>query len=1030
MILLIACLITNGQGGSQSITGIVTTEGGEPLTGVTVNISNTLRQFSRTTTTNSQGRFKIDNVGAGESYTLVFSNIEYQTQTLENFIVKEGAGNSVLIRLAPSSTSMENVVVTALGFKRQERKLGYSVSELKSEDVSTNKTVNLQSALMGKVAGLDIGESANGIAGSRRTNLRGISTISPNGSNSPLWVIDGVPLNSGNFGRNNDAGGGIDYGDGLSAINPDDIATITVLKGNAAAALYGSRASNGVIIITTKNGKNGSKDFAVELKSSLNVSKIVDMTDWQYMYGQGRDALRPKTQQEALVTGVSSWGEKLDGRPTVQFDGQERPYMAQKNNVKNFYSDAVLFSNTLSVAKSAEKYNFRFSIGHTDSRDFVSSGKYRKRNAQVNASTTFGLFSVNLSSIYMNELVNNRQYIGGNVRNSNYTLTLIPTNVSVNPMKPGYLPDGKELIITDGAVTNPYFVIDRVYEEDSKHRLVNALAFRFEPMKGLFTQFKIMQDYYFFKRMNYQPEGMNWQPFGGEINQRWNEFHELNYELTAGYDFRFSPDLALNTIVGGNIRKPKVSNINLYGTPFVIPGIYTLNNTITKTTSTGYSESQVNSLFGMTELSYRNYLFLTLTGRNDWFSTLPIKTNNLFYPSASLSYVFTESLNLPTNVFSFGKLRASMAQVSGGADPYSLDLSYELDDRNYNGQVLQGIATTTIPNKNLKPLISTETEFGLELQMFKGLLSLDAAYYKKRIKDDIVAINVSNASGFNKAVMNTGNIDNSGIELMAEVRPINKKLKWASTFTFSKNYNKVLSLGGINSIQIGAAKNDPVTVNIDEGQPYGVIKGAVFKKDKLGNKIFDQDGYPIIGDRATILGRGYHDKIAGWNNRFSYGDISLNILFDGKFGGKLYSQTNRWAVTSGKHAMTLEGRENGLTGKGVKEDGSANDILVTPERMPSYFSRIAAIHEAFIYDASYIKLREFSLQYNLPKTIVRKTPFHNIGLGVTARNLLYLMNRLENVSPESNVSTSNVQGLENSGYPESRTYGVNLNITF
>lgn len=923
------------------------------------------------------------------------------------------------------------VVVTALGIKRQEKKLGYSVTQLKSEEISTNKTINIQSALAGKVAGLDIGESANGLAGSKRTNLRGISTISPTGTNSPLWVIDGVPVNSSNFGRNNDAGGGIDFGDGLSMINPDDIESISVLKGNAAAALYGSRASNGVIIITTKSGKKSDKGFRVELSSTLNFSRIKDLTDWQYEYGQGRDGKRPASQQEALVTGYLSWGEKMDGALAPQFDGVLRPYAPVKNNIKNFYSDAVLYSNTLSISRAQDHYNFRFSLGQTDSQDFIDSGLYKKRNASLNAGLKFGIFELDVNSMYVNEPVKNRQNIGGNVRNANYTMTAIPTSVNVFDMQPGFKPDGTELVITESSITNPYYVINKVYEEDSKNRVVNAVALRARPTENIFAQVKVMQDYFTFRRMNYQPQGMNWQPFGGEYTERWNEFHELNYEFTAGYDKKFGEKFGTSFVLGANKRVSTSNAVNLYGTPFVVPDVNTYNNTLNRTTSTSLSETQTNSLFGMAELSYDESLFLTLTGRNDWFSTLPMNNNNYFYPSASLSYVFTDGLKIKSEILRFGKLRASFAQVSGGADPYSLDLSYGIDDVNYNGQVLQSIATTTIPNKNLKPLISSEYEFGGEFQLFKNFLHLDVAYFNKKIRNDIVAINVSNASSYNKAIQNTGNIDNSGLEIMATLRPLTKGVKWNSTFTFSKNWNNVLDLGfGVNSLQIGSAKNDAVTVNVEKGLPYGVIKGAAYKRNENGSIIFDKNGFPMIGDRAAVLGVAFHDKVVGWLNEFNYKNLSLRILIDGKFGGKMYSQTNRWAYANGKHKATLEGRENGIVGVGVKEDGTVNDIVVTPDKLQNYYSVMASIHENFIYDASFIKLRELSLGYTLPSSILANTPVSKATVSLTARNLFYLMNKMENVSPESSVTSSNAQGLENSGYPEFITYGINLNLSF
>lgn len=556
----------------KSVSGRITDLQGKPLSEVNVQIAGTNYKSK----TNEDGEYQLM-IEPGK-YTLILSHLSFNRKQKE-IIVQDQRENLFNIQLEPSSDAIEEVVVTALGLKREERKLGYSLTQVKGEDVSTNKTINIQSALIGKVAGLNISEPANGIAGSKKVNLRGISSISPTGSTSPLWIVDGVPISSSSFGSNNDAGGGIDYGDGLSAINPDNIESISVLKGNAAAALYGSRASNGVIIITTKGGKLGDKGYKIDFNSSYVENQIRDLSDWQYVYGQGRDKIRPNTQQEALETGAYSWGEKLDNQPTIQFDGQLRPYSAQKNNVANFYSNAPSIQNTISLSKSAENHQFRFSLGHLDSRDYVSSGKYAKRNAQLNASTTAGKFTLQLNSMYTVENVKNRQYIGGNVRNAHYTLTNLPTNINVLDLKPGFLENGDELIFTNGSITNPYFVIDKMFEKDSKHRWINMVSLKYEYSKGFYSQVKIMQDYYFFKRLNYQPMGMNWQPFDGEISQRWTDFQEMNYELTTGYNKSFHDDFSLTALIGGNIRKPNAQSVNMYGTPFVIPNVFTLNKT-------------------------------------------------------------------------------------------------------------------------------------------------------------------------------------------------------------------------------------------------------------------------------------------------------------------------------------------------------------------------------------------------------------------------------------------------------------------
>lgn len=991
----------------------------QPLIGVAIFITETP---GIGVVTDADGNYRIEIPAGAQRLTFSYTGMEKQIINIENKDI-------INVILKEENQKLDAVVVTALNVKREEKSLGFAYSQLNNEDISTNKTLNVQSALIGKVAGLDMTESANGLAGSKRTQIRGISSISVNSDNGPLWVIDGIPVNSANFGRNKDAGGGIDYGDGLSSFNPDDIANISVLKGNAAAALYGSRASNGVIIITTKNGSSAPQGTTIEWNSTMTLTAPVDLSDYQYVYGQGTYAKRPIDQQDALVSGASSWGEKLDGEPTPQFDGESRPYSAAKNNFHKFYANAFLYSNTLSINKNAETYNFRLSVGQTDSKDIIHSGKYQRRNAQINAQTKFGKFTANVISNYVIENVKNRQFIGGNVHNASYTLTSLPTSLDVTLLKPGYKADGSELVFTEGSITNPYFVIDKISEGDTKHRWLNSLSIRADIALGLFVQAKVMQDWYFYRDKTYTPAGMNWQPAGGEIEQRWREYQETNYELRAGYQTNLSKDIHINCMLGGNIQKNRTERQEIYGTPFVIDGIYTINNTVTKTPTSSLSESQTNSIFGMLELSYQKWFYLTLTGREDWFSTLPVTNNHLFYPSISSSIVLSDLIKTP-QWLPFAQIRASFAQVSGGAEPYSLDLSYSLDDKNYNNQILQGIGNSTIPNKQLKPLISSEFEIGTNLHFFNNRISFDLTYYKKKIKDDIVSVNIPNSSGFSEAILNTGRINNSGIELVAEVIPIQKSLTWTSTLTFSKNYNKVIDLGKINSLEIGASKNSGVTINIEKDQPYGVIKGTIFKRDNNGNIVYDEQGFPVAGDKATVLGCGFHDKILGFSNRFDYKNLSFRFLIDGKFGGKIYSQTNTTAVKAGKHQMTLNGREEGIIGQGVTKEGNINQVWVSPQDLASYYSNLADIAEAFIYDASFLKLREASLTYRLPKSIFHNTPLSNVSISLVARNLCYLLNHLENVGPESNSTSGNAQGIENNGYPETRSFGLNINLTF
>ncbi len=924
--------------------------------------------------------------------------------------------------------------------------MGYSIAQIDGSKVNTVQTPNLVNALSGKVAGVDVGNIANGIAGTKRIVIRGATSLT--GDNNPLWVVDGVPINSSSLGglANNTPEGGIDYGDGLTGINPDDIESISVLKGNAAAALYGSRASNGVILVTTKSGKSAKGKINVDFSSSLLVDKLIDLTNFQNVYGQssinqasGREL--PTSADNAK--GSDSWGHIMDGTPAPQFDGVIRPFSPVDDIYKDFFRTGSTITNTLSLYGSGSNTDYRMSLSDLRNSDITPNADFARTSINTKTHSKFGKMDVDLTLNYTVEKSNNRPYIGGNHDNSLYSLLYLPNTVSLESLKPGYDSTGREFLYTQG-VSNPYYIINKEKETDSRNRFRGSLVLKYDITNWLYARGRLTRDYYLSKRLQYIPDGNASSSFpynspsniGGILNQRNVESSANEYEILIGVNPGLKGKFGVNGFVGGNISWRAASQLNESGNTFIVPDVYTFNNIKTKLPSTSETRRRTNSLFGSVELSYNKYLYLTLTGRNDWFSTLPMDNNNLFYPAASLSFVFSDALNLPSAI-TFGKLRASTAQVSGDTDPYQLDLSYSLDAFLYNNTLpLQLIGTSNIPNKRLKPLLSKDYEIGLEMDFLKSRIGFDFCYYNRQITDDIVRTGVSSATGYSTAVLNVGKLQNSGIELLIKGTPVKTRdLTWDLTATFTKNNNKVVSLGeGVMGVPIvlATSKSGNAFVRLTEGERYGGIYGFSYTRDSAsGQLIYDSRGFPVVNSTAKYLGNSTYDKLFGFSSTLSYKNFSFYFFIDAKFGADIYSETNATAYKNGKHMATLYGREQGFIADGLNQAGGKNTVMVMPDNLSAYYNQIGNISEQFIYDASFAKLREVALGYRFSNKLLEKIRISNASVSLVARNIftIYKDKALENVDPESNIAANNQQGIERMGFPPIRNYGITIKFT-
>ena len=995
----------------KTVSGTVTDATGEVMIGVNILEVGT----SNGTITDLDGNFSIE---VSDDATLEFSMVGYTPQQIE-------VGSQTVIDLVlEEGVALSEVVVTSLGISKEKKALGYAVTEIGGEDFTEARELNVANSLAGKVAGVNVSNIASGPGGSSRVIIRGNSSIS--GNNQPLYVVDGIPIDNTNLGS---AGmwGGQDWGDGVSSINPDDIETMTVLKGSSAAALYGSRASNGVIMITTKKGGKR-KGVGVEVQSNYTFENIIETFDFQKEYGQGDNGKRPTTQPEAIASNLYSWGEKLDGRSTIQFDGQSRPYSDVGDNLGSFYQTGSTWTNSLSLSGGDENYNFRFGVTNLENQGIIPNSGLDRNTFTTNTSGKFGKLTASFAGTYIRENVQNRPRLSDSPGNANYTAWSMPANVDVNsllgPNGDGTNEEGTELLFNDNIyVTNPWFAAYNFVGSNTKHRAMGNTTLRFQFTDWLYIQGRAGIDSYTERRTSVEPYGTAYKPLGGmsELERR---FTETNLDLIIGVDKTLDNGIGISAFVGGNQMERSFETLGGSGNNFNIPFLHTLNNLANRGTSYGISEKAINSVFGSLELSYNSILYLTATARNDWFSTLPVESNSILYPSFTASFILSDAITMPSFV-SFAKLRGGWAQVGGDTDPYQLNLTYGLVGQGHFGSPLGRISQGRIPNFNLQPSETSEIELGADFRLFQNKLGVDITYYDKTTSNDILFASISQTSGFGSQVVNIGELRNSGIELLLNITPIKRTdFSWDMTFNFANNQNEVVSLltpeQDEESIRVSESRTRSAYIHHEEGQPYSVIKGFKYARDAAGNIQYDENGYPVRGEFG-VLGNGVHPTTLGLTNRFRYKNFQLSVLVDGKFGGDIYAATNAFAYLRGLHKNTLVGRENGNVG-GPK--------TLPLDEVDNYYSQIYNITEEFVEDASFIKLRQFTLGYNFPKSMLESTPFSEVSLSLVGRNLLLLMSKVDNIDPESTYSNGNAQGLEMFGVPQTRSFGFNLNVKF
>ncbi len=1015
-------------------TGIVKDDAGETVIGASVVVKGT----TNGTITGLDGDFSIPNVKKGD--VIQISYIGYQTVEVTY------NGQPLNVVLKSDSQTLDEVVVTALGIKRQKRSLGYSTTQVEGEQFTQARDPNIGNALSGKIAGVSVAGNATGAGGSSRVVIRGNASLT--GNNQPLYVVDGVPFDNTNMGS---AGqwGGLDLGDGLSNINADDIADIQVLKGAAASALYGYRGGNGAILITTKSGQKN-KPVSIDFNNNLTFNTIYDYRDFQNIFGQGTNGHRPSSADAARASETSSWGERMDGGTAVNFLGDEYEY-SPVDNWSKFYRTGISDATSLSISGGGEKITYRFGISNTYEKGILPNAYISQQG--INMNTTYDItknLHLMVNANYVFEKGKGRASLSDGNGNTNAALLYHANSFNIDWMKTdnpdglwGTDANGSEMLSgTNVYFNNPYWLQYRKVNETNRNRLTGGMTLKWDITDWLYAQGGLTRDGYSFEFKNVQPYGAAADP-QGFIEEYEKNYSEINLNFLIGFNKEFG-DWSVGATIGGNRQR---NILKQWGTdggirPFLFPGFESTSNVGNRTFKKDYTEYRVNSVYATADIGFKNQLFLNLTGRNDWFSTLNPENNHYFYPSATLSWVFSDAFKETPEWLTFGKIRAAYASASNGTSPYQNYLTYKLSNYKVNGQSVATVNNSTVPNADLKPVRISEYEVGLSMAFLNNRLSFDAAYYHKNTKDDIAAVSTSSASGFGAAIMNVGEIENDGFEFMLSAVPVHTDdFNWNSTFNIAFNNSNVKYLGeGVESLSIdGATANGGyVTIQNIVGMPYGQIVGKKYARTPDGQIIYS-NGVPQATTDTEVLGCGVYKVTGGWHNEFTYKGWSLSFLLDFKAGAKLFSGTNLNLYSNGLHKNTLAGRgENGegtIVGQGVMLDEATgkyvpNTVAVDAQTYWQSMGR-NQIAEEFIYNASFIKLRELSIGYTFPQSMLTKLKVvKGLSVSLVGRNLWTILKHTDNIDPESAYTTSNGQGMELNGYPATRNIGFNLNVKF
>lgn len=1023
------CFIEVNAQEKRQVTGTVRDADGNPLAAATV----TEKGTSNSVATDVSGVFRMT---VASSATLVISSVGYADAE-----VKANSTN-INVQLQSASKELQGVVVTALGIKRQKKSLGYAVQEVKGSTLVDAREPNLANTLTGVVAGLQVVRSSNGPAGSSKIILRGSNSLT--GSNQPLIVVDGVPVDNFTGGNNNDYWNpSLDYGNGLADLNPSDIESITVLKGQTAAALYGSRAGNGAILVTTKTGKKQA-GLGMSFATTFGFESVFTNPQMQNVFGQGSNGAFD-------ATSGASWGPKITGQQVTNWNGKPEN-LTYYNNVKNFYDKGFNQNYNLTFQQQFNNISVYSSLNRYEDKSMIPGAKLLRHNFTTRSVAKFGRgdkWTADMKVQYSNTMAQNRPLAGNNNNNVARLLYTFPQSLDITQFKAGT--DQYDNMIwwnSAGSTVNPYWRSKNALNQDSRDRFILTGSLKYDIAKWLTAEMKTGVDMY---TNNYVTKIRAGSPIAtnGRYGTGKSVFSEANYSgmLTAKKDNLISK-LSANAMVGGNLMLRKGSGID-GSANLVVPNLFSLGNAVgNPSISEWISEKRINSVFGTAGINWDEYLYLDATFRNDWSSALAKANRSYFYPSVSAAVVVSEMLekkniNMPS-WFNYAKIRGSFASVGNDMDPYQLYNSYWIG-RDPNNATTAGRNSTLFDENVVNELIKSK-EIGAELKFLGSRVTVDFSLYKNNATNQLINLPLDATSGYTSKKINAGNIQNKGYEIMVDARVINKSdFVWNVSANFSHNDNSIIDIlkdSGVTKYALGGFDNLAITATA--GEKYGAIYGTTFRRvtdDKspyFGQLILNATtGLPEVGGSNVFLGNQQAYGLLGVTNTFGYKGITLSFLVDARFGGKMFSSTLAAMQASGTAAETVvNGARENFVVDGVVVDGTGfkkNTVAVTPQ---NYWTAVSTtgnmgIIEANIYDASNVRLRNVQLSYQLPKSFLSKARIQKATVGVSCNNVWLISSHMKGLDPESVFATgTNALGFENASPPTSRTILFNLTLNF
>ncbi len=1016
-LLILSFVMFYGFSQAQGVSGTVSDENG-PLPGATVLVKGT----STGTTTDFDGNYSINEIGSDAK--LVVSFIGYVTQE-----VAVASKSVVNITLVEDSSELDEVVVTALGIKRQKRSLTYATQKVSTEEISKARPLNVVNSLSGKVAGISVTRSGSGVAGSSKVVLRGSRSIS--GGSQPIYVIDGVVV-----------------GNGIENISPDDIESIDVLRGPNAAALYGSRANNGAIVVTTKSGQNIGKKFAINISSTITGETVNILTDYQNEFGQGVDGV-----YSANTT--NSWGPKMDGQSVAHwsndsnFGSTQYNFSPQPDNVKDFFQTGFNLASNVSISTNNEKTSTYFSYTNTKAVGIVTNNELKGHNFSVRVSSKIAdKLTIDGKLNYIQQTIDNELDQGESFSNPIRHALRLPRNISTQDAQIFEYKDPTGGTLQhywkphDNGGANPYWTINRNLSELVKDRILASASLSYELTPELTAQVRASID-----KLNASKETRWYNDSyiiadNGDYFTRNGQGQEFSGDLLLSYKKEINDDWNFNINAGANYNQIDVKTVNTRNNGLNVANLFAVNNAVGISVTQTVFPKIVNSIYGFGQVSYKNAVFLDVTGRNDWSSTLPSANRSYFYPSIGLTAVLSDLVKLP-EVISFAKIRASWAQVGSDTDPFRLDRAANLGLGGANGVVE---ISPIKPVEDLKPEKTVSTEIGLDLRFLENRIGLDFTYYKSNTTDQLFATPVPSPSGASSVFQNGANIQNTGVEIILNLVPIRTEdFTWDLDFNFAKNTSEVLEIAeGFNSIEL-PGRDFLRRYKIEVGSPFGNVYSRGYQRDTQGRVIVGANGIPLVTPGFSVQVANFNpDWLGGIRNSFNYKNFNLSFLIDIRQGGSVVSFSNAVLAADGATSATLVGRDGtAVFGQNVfgnetavKEDGTPNDIQVDSQVLwQALGGRNAPVGEAFVRDASNVRLRELVFGYSIPQAILEKSPFETASISIVGRNLFFFSNKAGDIDPEVTTGITTRSGNEADGFesfspPPTRSFGVNIKFGF